>query len=179
MKFAKVFLRPLDYVAFVLNFIYTGVHSNGVPALTLVSQSYVQKVSPFLQNEMNMTNTTFSSISDNNLFTFCYNHKFNHKDESLTIHTCVTNTLSAPVAVAGNSLVLAGIWRNTSLRTPSYILLARYSLDWRSLIYVMGFWVNRFLLCTESCNLSHLQLSMAPFRILSSLQRRPISSHLS
>ena len=30
----------------------------------------------------------------------------------------------SPVAVAGNSLVLAAIWRNSSLRTPSYILLA-------------------------------------------------------
>ena len=30
----------------------------------------------------------------------------------------------APVAVLGNALVLAAIWRNPSLRTPSYILLA-------------------------------------------------------
>ena len=30
----------------------------------------------------------------------------------------------APVAVVGNALVLAAIWRNPSLRTPSYILLA-------------------------------------------------------
>ena len=30
----------------------------------------------------------------------------------------------SPVAVVGNALVLAAIWRNPSLRTPSYILLA-------------------------------------------------------
>ena len=30
----------------------------------------------------------------------------------------------SPVAVVGNSLVLAAIWRNSSLRTPSYVLLA-------------------------------------------------------
>lgn len=30
----------------------------------------------------------------------------------------------SPIAVAGNSLVLAAIWRKPSLRTPSYILLA-------------------------------------------------------
>ena len=30
----------------------------------------------------------------------------------------------SPVAVSGNALVLAAIWRNQSLRTPSYILLA-------------------------------------------------------
>ena len=29
-----------------------------------------------------------------------------------------------PVTVVGNALVLAAIWRNPSLRTPSYILLA-------------------------------------------------------
>ena len=30
----------------------------------------------------------------------------------------------SPVAVAGNTLILAAIWKNPSLRTPSYILLA-------------------------------------------------------
>ena len=30
----------------------------------------------------------------------------------------------SPVAVVGNTLILAAIWRNPSLRTPSYILLA-------------------------------------------------------
>ena len=32
--------------------------------------------------------------------------------------------LLAPITVAGNALVLAAIWRNPSLRTPSYVLLA-------------------------------------------------------
>ena len=36
----------------------------------------------------------------------------------------VSVTLLSPVAVVGNGLVLAAIWRNPSLRTPSYILLA-------------------------------------------------------
>ena len=30
----------------------------------------------------------------------------------------------SPVAVTGNALVCAAIWKNSSLRTPSYILLA-------------------------------------------------------
>ena len=34
----------------------------------------------------------------------------------------------SPVAVVGNGLVLAAIWRNPSLRTPSYILLAVLTL---------------------------------------------------
>ena len=36
----------------------------------------------------------------------------------------VAVALLSPVAVVGNGLVLAAIWRNPSLRTPSYILLA-------------------------------------------------------
>ena len=30
----------------------------------------------------------------------------------------------APMAVVANSLIMAGIWKNPSLRTPSYVLLA-------------------------------------------------------
>ena len=38
--------------------------------------------------------------------------------------TSVVIAILSPVAVAGNALVLAAIWRNPSLRTPCYILLA-------------------------------------------------------
>ena len=36
----------------------------------------------------------------------------------------VLSAVLAPVAVAGNALILGAIWRNPSLRTPSYVLLA-------------------------------------------------------
>ena len=36
----------------------------------------------------------------------------------------VLSALLAPITVAGNAFVLAAIWRNPSLRTPSYVLLA-------------------------------------------------------
>lgn len=36
----------------------------------------------------------------------------------------VAVALLSPVAVMGNGLVLAAIWRNPSFRTPSYILFA-------------------------------------------------------
>ena len=42
----------------------------------------------------------------------------------VTISTSVIIAILSPVAVVGNGLVLAAIWRNPSLRTPSYILLA-------------------------------------------------------
>ena len=38
--------------------------------------------------------------------------------------TCVSTSLLAPMAVAENALIMAAIWRNPSLRTPSYVLLA-------------------------------------------------------
>lgn len=36
---------------------------------------------------------------------------------------CGFNIVSSPVAVVGNALIIATIWRNSSLRTPSYIFL--------------------------------------------------------
>ena len=56
--------------------------------------------------------------------TFIY-HKQIAVHETSTLLMGVINASSALVAVAGNALVLAAIWRNPSLRrTPSYILLA-------------------------------------------------------
>ena len=45
-----------------------------------------------------------------------------------TVTTCIVNIILSPVAVAGNSLVLAAIWRNPCLRTPSYVLLSGLAL---------------------------------------------------
>ena len=42
----------------------------------------------------------------------------------VTLTTCVVTSLLAPMAVIGNALIMAAIWRNPSLRTPSYVLLA-------------------------------------------------------
>ena len=41
-----------------------------------------------------------------------------------TFTTCVITAVLAPVTVTGNALILAAIWKNPSLRTPSYVLLA-------------------------------------------------------
>ena len=41
-----------------------------------------------------------------------------------TLATCIVASLLAPMAVAGNALIMAAIWKNPSLRTPSYVLLA-------------------------------------------------------
>ncbi len=42
----------------------------------------------------------------------------------VTVSACVVTSLLAPMTVVGNALIMAAIWRNPSLRTPSYVLLA-------------------------------------------------------
>ena len=75
-----------------------------------------------------MINTTLSSSPDNLPFKFCANHKFGLQYDVITILTCVITALSAPIAVAGNALVVAAIWRNPTLRTPSYTFLCCLAL---------------------------------------------------
>ena len=78
---------------------------------------------------MNHTGPKLSNSYDSLPFEFCSNHKFNHtRYDSITIFTCVAVALCSPVAVVGNVLVLAAIWRNPSLRTPSYIFLCGLAL---------------------------------------------------
>ena len=52
----------------------------------------------------------------------CDTHSFDFY--KVTLPVLVAMAIFSPVAVVGNGLVLAAIWRNGSLRTPSYILLA-------------------------------------------------------
>ena len=75
-----------------------------------------------------MINTSRSSSSDGLPFKFCSNHKLLHTYDLVTILTCIVNGASSPVAVAGNSLILASIWRNPSLRTPTYTFLGFLAL---------------------------------------------------
>ena len=42
----------------------------------------------------------------------------------VTLTICVITSLLAPMAVVGNALIMAAVWRTPSLRTPSYVLLA-------------------------------------------------------
>ena len=51
-------------------------------------------------------------------------HTYSSTFYGVTLSAAVTVAILSPVAIAGNALILAAIWRNHSLRTPSYILLA-------------------------------------------------------
>ena len=46
----------------------------------------------------------------------------------VTLTSSVVTSLMVPMTVAGNAFILAAIWKNPSLRTPSYVLLAGLSL---------------------------------------------------
>ena len=75
-----------------------------------------------------MRNRTLTSSAEDLPFQFCTNHKFHLTDDSITLLTIVVNAISAPVAVAGNALVLAIIWRTPSFRAPSYMFLCGLAL---------------------------------------------------
>ena len=66
--------------------------------------------------------------------------------------TSVVIAILSPVAVAGNALVLAAIWRNASLRTPCYILLATLAFsDFGNGILTQPVYVSiDFFLLTEA-----------------------------
>ena len=49
--------------------------------------------------------------------------------ETFVIITNVLNALLIPICIAGNVLVLAAVWRNPSLRTPSIILLCSLAVS--------------------------------------------------
>ena len=69
-----------------------------------------------------MPNNTTCFLLTPSFNTSTQNHSIDVFKESLL--ALIAIAILSPVAVVGNALVLAAIWRNTSLRTPSYILLA-------------------------------------------------------
>ena len=50
-------------------------------------------------------------------------------ETSVIIPNSVLNALLIPICIAGNVLVLAAVWRNPSLRTPSTILLCSLAVS--------------------------------------------------
>ena len=85
-------------------------------------------------------------------------------ETSVIIPNSVLNALLIPICIAGNVLVLAAVWRNPSLHTPSIILLCSLAV---SDLFV-GFFVlpvniaiARFILSGSSSNSRLSQASLA------------------
>ena len=66
-------------------------------------------------NYFNSSNSSCFKAEESNTFFVSY---------VITFSASIVVAILSPVAIVGNGLILVAIWRNPSLRTPSYILLA-------------------------------------------------------
>ena len=86
--------------------------------------------SPFTQGASNLLSlqTEMLSNSSDALDRLCYVYTYRNVSISFNYWATLANSvfafLLAPMTVTGNAFVLAAIWRNPALRTPSYVLLA-------------------------------------------------------
>ena len=73
-----------------------------------------------------MCNNTTTYVCYSNISNFEDDEKYHGFSSYIVVSwsASIAVAILSPVAVVGNALVLAAIWRNPSLRTPSYILLA-------------------------------------------------------
>lgn len=93
----------------------------------------------------------------NNSFTF----------NAITFSTSVVLAVLSPVAVVGNILILAVIWRKQTLRTPSYILLSGLAFtDFCTGFFTQPLSVAGKFICLESSQeINARQLSILPYAI--------------
>ena len=73
--------------------------------------------------------------------------------QAVLLSTSVIIAVSSPVAVAGNALILAAIWRNASLRTPSYIIVCGLAFtDLCTGLLTEPFYIASRLICWREPN---------------------------
>ena len=108
--------------------------------------------------------------TDNHL-KFCYLGNVVRNSSStfnrVTISTSVVLAVLSPVAVVGNILIMAVIWRNQTLRTPSYILLSGLAFtDFCTGLITQPLFVASRLICFESSEKTNPRLlSFLPYTI--------------
>ena len=88
---------------------------------------------------------------------------------AVTISTSVVSAVLSPVAVVGNILIMTVIWRNQTLRTPSYILLSGLAFtDFCTGFITQPLFVASRLICFQSWRSQETnsrQLSFLPYTI--------------
>lgn len=83
---------------------------------------------------------------------------------AMTLSTSVIIAILSPVAVTGNILIMATIWRNQTLRTPSYILLSALAFtDFCKGLITQPFYVTSLLICLELLQEINSHLSFLPY----------------
>ena len=102
---------------------------------------------------------------------FCYQEGVLENDTftlyAINISTTVIIAILSPMAVAGNILIMAAIWRNQTLRTPSYILLSGMAFtDLCTGLITQPFYAASRLICLELLQeLNDNQLSLFSYVI--------------
>ena len=80
---------------------------------------------------------------------------------AVTLSAAVIIAIFSPVAVVGNALIMAVIWKNQSLRTPSYILLCCLAFtDLCTGLVTQPFLVTADLICLEDPQALEKQLAV-------------------
>ena len=85
---------------------------------------------------------------------------------AVALSTSIVIAFLSPLAVVGNALVLAAIWRNTSLRRPSYIILCGLALtDLCTGVIVEPSYVATRLICLHKANQDNLLSILVPVTV--------------
>ena len=101
-----------------------------------------------------MFNSTMKPFTNDSL-SFCFLDGVARDRSSVfyavTFTALVITAILSPVAVAGNALIMAAIWKNQSLRTPTYVLLRCLAFtDLCTGLIVRPFFVAGELICLET-----------------------------
>ena len=100
------------------------------------------------------SNSSIYSQHQSSSFTPCTLHIFN-KDRNdsfpriVFLSTAIAIVLLSPVAVAGNAMILAAVWRKNFARTPFHILLSGLAFtDLCTGVFAQPFYSATFLMCS-------------------------------
>ena len=100
------------------------------------------------------SNSSIYSQHQSSSFTPCTSHIFN-KDRNdsfpriVFLSTAIAIVLLSPVAVAGNAMILAAVWRKNFARTPFHILRSGLAFtDLCTGVFAQPFYSATFLMCS-------------------------------
>ncbi|XP_066016594.1 uncharacterized protein [Pocillopora verrucosa] len=100
------------------------------------------------------SNSSIYSQHQSSSFTPCTSHIFN-KDRNdsfpriVFLSKAIAIVLLSPVAVAGNAMILAAVWRKNFARTPFHILLSGLAFtDLCTGVFAQPFYSATFLMCS-------------------------------
>lgn len=99
------------------------------------------------------SNSSIYSQHQSSSFTPCTSHINKDRNDSFPrivfLSTAIAIVLLSPVAVAGNAMILAAVWRKNFARTPFHILLSGLAFtDLCTGVFAQPFYSATFLMCS-------------------------------